>query len=135
MTTPRVPATGETAVEEARRIANHLLALLPADARDRLTAQAHAAGMRWLGSSVVVYDDDRAVTTRVAAELVSVPESTIRRWACTHHPEDPTRMLLPRHVRVGREMTYLVSAIKHAALVSEAGRRTRLASSRRLLVA
>lgn len=129
------PVSGETAVEEARRIANHLLALLPSDARDRLTAQAQAAGMRWLGSSVLVYDDDRAVPTRVAAELVGVPESTVRRWACTRHPDDPGRMLLPRHRRVGREMTYLVSDIKRAALVSEAGRRTRLASSRRLLVA
>lgn len=115
---PRLPP-----VERARRIANTLLALLPDAERDTMTARAHALGETWLGATLLTYTDDQAITTRQAAELLCVSEGVIRNWACTAHPEDPDRPLLPRAGRTGRHQTYLVRNLLDA---SSAVRRTRM---------
>jgi hypothetical protein len=102
-------------VERARRIANSLLALLPAHERAIWAARAQALGETWLGASMIVYTDDQAITTQEAAQLLCVSEDNIRDWARRAHPERPGRMLLPRAGLVGRQQTYLVRNLLDAS--------------------
>jgi len=109
------PWPADNATERARRIANSLLALLPPEERERHIATAHRLGETWLGSSLVTYTLEQAITTHQAATLLAVSEDVIRRWACLAHPRLPERPLLPRFRRQGREMTYLVKDLLDAA--------------------
>lgn len=118
------PWPGDTATERARRIANSLIALLPPDEAAIHIATAHRLGESWLGARLLTYTPDRAITTEQAAELLSVSRDTIRQWACTPHPDDPNRPLLPRAGRRGRQQTYLVKCLLDAAYLAR--RRGRL---------
>jgi len=105
-------------VDRARRIANSLLAQLAQadpDETARNIAAAHRLGETWLGSTLVAYDNDQAITTRQAAELLCVSEGVIRLWACTPHPTRPGQMLLARAGRRGRAQTYIVRALLDAS--------------------
>lgn len=116
------PWPEDTNLDRARRIANSLLAQLPEAERDRAVATAHRLGQTWLGSSLVTYTPDQAITTAQAAQMLSVSQDTIRQWACTPHPCDPLRPLLPRAGRVGRWQTYLVRCLLDAAFHARRGR-------------
>lgn len=74
------PWPGDTPTERARRIANSLLTLLPADEQPTWIAQARAVGETWLGADLVRWTADDIVTTATAADLVHVLPATIRRW-------------------------------------------------------
>jgi hypothetical protein len=104
------PWPEDTATERARRIANSLLALLPADERPAWVARAHSLGETWLGETLVVHADDEAITGPEAAAMLSVSEDTIRQWAA--------RSLLPRFGWRGRRRTYLVADLFSAAAAS-----------------
>jgi hypothetical protein len=97
------PDPADTATERARRIANSLLALLPADERPVWIERAHRLGETWLGGDLVRWTPTDVVTTAEAAGLVHVKASTIRKW----HSEGD----LPAHSR-GR---YLVADVLGAA--------------------
>jgi len=120
--TERWPWPGDTPTERARRIANSLLALLPAEERPIWSARAHAFGETWLGENLVIYTADQAITGEQAAQLLAIPDYQIRRWACTPHPDDPTKPLLPRAGRVGRHQTYLVRNVLDAAAATRRAR-------------
>lgn len=72
--------SGETPTEQARRIANHLLTLLPEPTRTQLVTQARAAGITWLGPTPVVYDDDEVLPPGEAAALVHRRPGDLRQW-------------------------------------------------------
>lgn len=112
------PWPADLPVDRARRIANSLLAELfevrPEHARQHVAA-AHRLGETWLGSALVTYDNDQAITTRQAAALLCVSEGVIRLWACTPHPTRPGHMLLARAGRRGRAQTYIVRALWDAS--------------------
>lgn len=74
------PWPADTDTERARKIANSLLALLPADQCDQAIRQARAVGQTWLGASLLRWDRTDVVTTSEAAELAGVRPSTIRWW-------------------------------------------------------
>lgn len=112
-------------VDRARRIANSLLALLSADEAARHVATARRLGETWLGAYLLTYTPDQAITTAEAAQLLSVSEDTIRQWACKPHPDDPTRPLLPRAGRRGRQQTYLVRCLFDAAQHARSRRLTK----------
>ena len=105
-------------VDRARRIANSLLAQLDHLDHDEAAhnvAAAHRLGQTWLGSTLVTYEPDQAITTRQAAALLCVSEGVIRMWACTQHPTRPGQALLARAGRRGREQTYIVRSLYDAA--------------------
>jgi len=112
------PWTADLPVDRARRIANSLLAevfeVRPEQGRQHVAA-AHRLGETWLGSILVTYDNDQAITTRQAAQLLCVSEGVIRLWACTPHPTRPGHMLLARAGRRGRAQTYIVRALLDAS--------------------
>lgn len=89
-----------------------------------------AYGQDWVAPEVYQYEPGTALTTAQAAALVSVRQETIRQWACTPHPQDPSRALLPRFRRQGRQMTYLIEHVEAAALIMEHGKvnRSRVAA-------
>lgn len=90
-------------VDRARRIANSLLALLPADEANRHIATARRLGETWLGAHLLRFDTYDVISTAEAAELVHVGASTIRKWHSLG--------LLPNHGR-GR---YVVAQVLNCA--------------------
>lgn len=76
-------------------------------------------GQLWVVPTPVTDDGLSEVTTREAADLVGVSRETIRQWACTPHPADPTRMLLPRFKMRGRERTYLLQDVVEVKAVAD----------------
>jgi hypothetical protein len=80
-------------------------------------------GQLWIVPRPAIIHPGQAVTGDIAAELVSRPETTIRRWACQPHPDHPDRPLLPRYGRDGRRTTYLAADVLEAARVTETGTR------------
>jgi hypothetical protein len=114
------PYPHDTELGRARRIAiayrTHLHTANPA-ACAQLDAAMRDWGQVWLFPSTVMYDETDAVTADVAGGLVSRPETTIRDWARTPHPDDPSRMLLPRFGWDGRRRTYLVGDVLAAAAI------------------
>ena len=109
------PWPADLPVDRARRIANSLLAQLHHLEAAHNVAAAHRLGETWLGSTLVAYDNDQAITTRQAAQLLCVSEGVIRLWACTPHPTRPGHMLLARAGRRGRAQTYIVRALLDAS--------------------
>lgn len=131
---PRWPWPGDTPAQRARRIANSALTMLiksDPEGAELLVGQAHVFGETWFGPTIVSRDLEDEVTTVEAAQLAHVKPGTIRRWACTEHP-DPTRAaagetLLRQFKMRGRSRTYLIQDVMEAArTVSQerAGRRT-----------
>lgn len=112
------PFPGHTETQIARTIAEayrtQLRALAP-DQCDRLDDTMRQFGQYWIAPESLVHDETSTITTAEAARLVSVRETTIWRWACTPHPHDPNRMVLPRHSRIGRRNTYLAVDVLAAA--------------------
>ena len=90
-------------VDRARRIANSLLALLPADEAARHVATARRLGETWLGINLLRFEVTDVISTSEAAELVHVGASTIRKWHSLG--------FLPNHGR-GR---YVVAAVLNCA--------------------
>lgn len=122
------PYPGETALLRARRVAlayREYLKQANPSLCDALDETMRSFGQDWVAPTVYRYSPGDALTTAEAALLVSVRQETIRQWACTPHPEDPSRMLLPRFRRQGRQMTYLVEHVKSAALIMEHSRGNR----------
>lgn len=78
--TGKWPWPGDTPTERARRIANSLLMLLPADERPVWTARAHAIGETWLGETLVRWTADDVVPPGDAARLVHRTTADLRRW-------------------------------------------------------
>lgn len=74
------PWPGDTPVERARRIANSLLALLPAPERPMWAARAHALGETWLGEDLLRWTPDDVVTPAEAARLVHRTTADLRKW-------------------------------------------------------
>lgn len=109
------PWPGDNATERARRIANSLLALLPAEEQPEWIARAHELGETWFGEGLVIYTPDQAINTAQAAQLIGVSQDVIRQWACKPHPEDPGRKLLPRFKKQGNHRTYLAGDVLDAA--------------------
>lgn len=119
------PWPADSPTERARRIANSLLALLPADERPIWTARAHALGETWLGETLLRWTADDAITGKEAAQMLSVSEAVIRQWACKAHPDDPDKPLLRRFRMQGRCRTYLVKDLLDAAAVVRQSRESR----------
>lgn len=78
--TDKWPWPGDTPTERARRIANSLLMLLPADERPVWTARAHAIGETWLGETLVRWTADDVVPPGEAARLVHKTTADLRKW-------------------------------------------------------
>ncbi len=74
------PWPGDTPVERARRIANSLLALLPAEDRPVWVARAHSVGEKWLGESLVRWTANDIVSPAEAARLVHRTPADLRKW-------------------------------------------------------
>lgn len=74
------PWPGDNATERARRIANSLLALLPAEERPVWTARAHELGETWLGETLLRWTADDVVTPREAAALIGRTTADLRWW-------------------------------------------------------
>jgi len=114
---PKWPYAGDSEVERARKIAlmyrQHLRAQSPTIC-DQLDRAAVEYGEAWAAPHVLRHEPDDAITTAQAAELVGVTPEMIRHWARLPHPDDPTRPLLPRFRRRGRDMTYLVRNVEAA---------------------
>ena len=91
-------------VDRARRIANSLLALLPADEAARHVVTARRLGESWLGTQLLRFDASDVISTAEAAELVHVGPSTIRKWHSMGY--------LHNHGRAGR---YVVAAVLDCA--------------------
>lgn len=118
------PWPGDNELTRARKIAlayrMHLRTTNP-KLCDALDEAMRAYGQFWvLSDTPVVYEPTQAITADLAAELVSRSEVMIRRWACTPHPEDPGRMLLPRFGWDGARRTYLVADVLEAKRVWDA---------------
>lgn len=69
-----------TSLERARHIANTLLAHLPEEDQLIYIARARAVDETWLGASLMTHTVDEVVSTAVAASIVFVGPSTIRKW-------------------------------------------------------
>lgn len=78
--TGRWPWPGDNATERARRIANSLLALLPAEERPIWTARAHDLGETWLGESLLRWSADDVIPPREAANLAGRTTGDLRWW-------------------------------------------------------
>lgn len=119
------PYPGDTAVLRARRIAlayrEHLRNINP-ELCSVIDDTMRSYGQDWVSPEVYQFEPGQPLTTAQAAALVSVRVETIRQWACTRHPEDANRMLLPRYRRQGREMTYLIEHVEAAAAIMEHGK-------------
>lgn len=74
------PWPDDTPTERARRIANSLLALLPADERPVWVARAHALGETWLGEHLLRWTAEDVVRPAEAAALVHRTPADLRRW-------------------------------------------------------
>jgi hypothetical protein len=79
MAAPRRLRT-ETPTEEARRVANFFLTLLPADEQARQTQRAHAGGYSWIGAAVVHVTGDDILMPSDAARLVHATADILRGW-------------------------------------------------------
>lgn len=118
-TEPCWPWPEDTPLHQARRVANTLLKLLhdvdPLGAQIA-RSQIHTYGLTWLGSTLVTREPGDIVTTPEAAELLGVSEDTVRRWACTPHPDEHRagEMLLRRAGRRGRHQTHVVQDLWQA---------------------
>lgn len=126
-TKPRWPWAGDTELQKARRLANSALTMLAKvdpESAELLVDQAHLYGESWLGPGLVINSLEDALTTVEAAQLLHVKPGTIRKWACTEHP-DPVKaaageMVLRRFTMRGRDRTYLVKDVYEAnRLMSE----------------
>ncbi|MFC0504244.1 hypothetical protein [Micromonospora costi] len=119
-TNPRWPNHLDDATHRARAVARmyraHLRAVRP-DLCDQADATAAGFGEDWMLDRPEVIEPDRELTTAQAAELVNVSPLTIRKWACLDHPDDPTRKLLPRFDKRGRETVYLAGQVLEAVAV------------------
>jgi hypothetical protein len=74
------PWPGDNPTERARRIANSLLALLPAEEVPVWTARAHALGETWLGVDLIRWSSDDVLKPAEAARLVHRTTADLRRW-------------------------------------------------------
>lgn len=122
------PFPGDNEAQRARTIAqayrNQLHAAAPQLCR-LLDERMRAFGQLWIINEELAAPDDQPVTTAEAAMLVSVRQETIRQWACTPHPDDPQRMVLPRYDMRGRHRTYLAGDVRTAANLMRRGMRAR----------
>lgn len=74
------PWPADSSTERARRIANSLLALLPAEERPVWTARAHALGETWLGETLLRWTAEDIVRPGEAAQLVHRSTADLRWW-------------------------------------------------------
>lgn len=74
------PWPGDTPTERARRIANSLLALLPAEERPTWIKRAHELGETWLGETIVTHELDDVLTPADAGRLLAVTPAILRNW-------------------------------------------------------
>jgi hypothetical protein len=112
------PNPVDTPLDRARRIAGMYRARLRSLDRaacDELDETAAEFGEDWMIEKLDVVDPDAELTTAEAARLVRVPVRRIREWAQASHPEDRTKLLLPRFKMRGRERTYLAAHVLAAA--------------------
>ncbi len=118
----------DTPLDRARKVAGmyrqHLKTAAPAVCAT-LDDTVRGFGEDWLLDREQVIDPDREVTTSEAAEMVRVHPDTVRRWACLEHPDDPTRPLLARYGRRGRERTYIAGKVIEAAAWAAQGKLAR----------
>jgi hypothetical protein len=116
------PRPGDTELSIARTVAvayrNHLHTANP-QVCDRLDLVMRDYGQTWVFPRPAEYEDTDAVTTAVAAELVSRSPSVVRRWAVTEYPPGSGGMLLPRFGWDGPSRTYLVGDVRRAAHISD----------------
>ncbi|MFY1595474.1 hypothetical protein [Micromonospora sp. WMMD737] len=126
-TNPRWPNYLDNPTHRARAIARmyraHLRAARP-DLCDQADATAASFGETWPLDREDVIEPDRELTTAEAAELVNVTPLMIRKWACANHPDDPTRKVLPRFDKRGRETIYLAGQVLEAVAVMRRQRHT-----------
>jgi hypothetical protein len=111
----------DTPLDRARRIAGMYrsrLRALDTSACDILDDTAASFGETWMLEREETIGDDQDLTTTEAAQLACVSEDTIRKWACTNHPEDDTRKLLPRFGWRGRKRTYIAGKVREAAALA-----------------
>ncbi|MEV1315354.1 hypothetical protein AB0J14_04635 [Micromonospora arborensis] len=112
------PVPGDNATDRARKVAQMYrarLRALDAAACDQADQVAVNFGETWVTPTVATVDDTDTITTAEAAQLVNVSEDVIRQWACTPHPEDPGKPLLPRFGWRGKARTYLAKHVRDAA--------------------
>jgi hypothetical protein len=125
---PKWPWPAETDLDRARRIAvayrQHLHTAAPRVCAG-LDEMVVRWGETWVAPELVYTDPEQAITTAEAADLVGVTPEMVRHWARLPHPDDPTRMLLPRFKRRGRDMTYLVADVAAAPDVYRRSRHPR----------
>lgn len=116
------PFPGDNALARARRIAlayrEHLKVTDP-ELCVAVDDMMRKWGQEWIAPDAYTYEPGDALTTAQAAVLVSVRTTTIRQWACSPHPADPSRPLLPRFGRQGRQTTYLIEHVQAAASIME----------------
>lgn len=118
-TNPRWPNYLDGPTERSRAVARmyraHLRAVRP-DLCDQADATAAQFGEHWMLEREQTVDPDQEMTTAEAAALVNVPANTLHKWAAMNHPDDPTRKLLPRFKKRGRERTFLAGQVMEAAV-------------------
>jgi hypothetical protein len=126
----RWPYPTDDATDRARRVAlmyRERLRTLGTHGRaaaDQCDEVAVGFGETWMVETPVVIDPDRELTGDLAAELVRVSESTIRKWATqTEHPEQPGQPLLKPFGWHGRRRTYLARDVLAAAVALARARR------------
>ena len=71
---------GETPTEEARRIANFFLTMLPHDVQTQQIQRAQVAGYTWVGVATITVTGDDVLRPGDAARLVHVTTATLRKW-------------------------------------------------------
>jgi hypothetical protein len=117
------PWPGDTELSKARKVAiayrEHLHTSNPTMC-DALDDAMRDYGQMWVLPKPTTFEAEDAITAEVAGELVSRSEGVIRRWASTPHPDDPSRMLLPRFGWDGPRRTFLVADVLAAAVVANA---------------
>lgn len=114
----RWPYPADDPTTRARKIALMYRAALGTtnpNLRDECDATAVSYGETWMIDRPQIIEPDQEITGDLAAELVHVSESTIRKWATMDHPEQPGRKLLPACGWSGRRRTYLAVNVLAAA--------------------
>lgn len=71
---------GETPTEEARRIANHFLTMLPNEVQTLQIQRAQIAGYDWVGVAIVTVTGDDVLRPSDAGRLIHVTAATLRKW-------------------------------------------------------
>lgn len=126
-TNPRWPNFTDGPTQRARAVARMHRALLRSvrpDLADQADATAAGFGETWMLEREQLVEPEQEMTAAEAAALVNVTPNTLHKWAAMNHPDDPSRPLLPRFKKRGRERTFLAGHVLAAAALMRRERQT-----------